>query len=214
MTIDPRTELRRKPERGSHDTAVVHAVLDAAYVCHLGITDEHGRPVVLPTTYARVGDRVYVHGSPASRLLRRARSGIDVCCTVTVVDGLVLAKSAFHHSMNYRSVVIFGSAVEVRDLAEKRVALRALVEAMVAGRSEDCRPPTDRELTATTVLALDLATCSAKTRTGGPVDDAEDEPLPYWAGVVPVTLRAGRPEPAATCNVVLPTYLTAVVGRD
>ena len=142
--------------------ATVHGILDAAFFCHLGITDDEGRPVVLPTTHARVGERVYVHGSPASRLLRRAKDGIDACLTVTILDGLVLAKSAFHHSLNYRSVVVFGRAHEVRDLDEKRVALHALVEAVQPGRTADCRPPSARELLATTVLGLDLTECSAK----------------------------------------------------
>ncbi len=191
-----RTALRRKPERGAHDLATVRAILDAAFVCHLGIADDEGRPVVLPTTHARVGDRVYVHGSPASRLLRTARRDVDVCLTVTIIDALVLAKSAFHHSLNYRSVVVFGRAHEVRDLDEKRAALHALVEAMRPGRSAGCRPPTDRELIATTVLGLDLDECSAKARTGGPVDDEDDRLLPHWSGIVPVHLAYGTPEEA------------------
>ena len=191
-----RTTLRRKPERGAHDLATVHAILDAAFVCHLGITDDDGRPVVLPTTHARVDNRVYVHGSPASRLLRSATRDLDVCLTVTVIDALVLAKSAFHHSVNYRSVVVFGRAHQVRDLDEKRTALHALVEAMQPGRSAGCRPPTDRELLATTVLGLDLDECSAKSRTGGPVDDEDDRMLPHWSGIVPVHLAHGTPEEA------------------
>lgn len=191
-----RTTLRRKPERGTYDTATVHAILDASFLCHLGITDDEGRPVVLPTTFARVGERLYVHGAPASRLLRRAKQGIDVCLTVTILDGLVLAKSAFHHSVNYRSVAVFGQAHEVRDLDEKRAALHALVEAVQPGRTAGCRPPSERELLATTVLGLDLVECSAKTRTGGPVDDEDDQALPHWAGVIPVHLAYGEPEPA------------------
>lgn len=202
-----RTTLRRKPERGEHDASSVYSILDEAFVCHLAITDEAGRPVVLPTTFVRVDDTLYVHGSPASRLLRRTKSGIDICVTVTIVDALVLARSAFHHSVNYRSVAVFATAHEVTDLAEKRLALHALVEHLVPGRTADCRPPTDQELKSTTVLALDLREASAKARTGPPIDDEEDLLLDHWAGVVPLHQARGTAVPDGDYTV--PPYLVA-----
>lgn len=185
----------RGRDRAAYDQELVHAILDEAYVCHLGFVRD-GAPVVLPTLYGRVGERLYVHGSTGSRPLRMAGGtpredpGLAVCLTVTHVDGLVLARSAFHHSINYRSVVIHGTAHQVTDPEEKRAALDALVDHVVPGRSADSRPANAKELAATAVLCLDLAAVSAKVRAGGPDDDPEDLDLPHWAGVVP--LRKGH----------------------
>lgn len=201
-TADPptaRTTVRRKPERARYDAAVVHAILDEALICHVGfvadgqpVTD--GQPYVIPTIHARHGETVYLHGSPASRMLRTLKDGVDVCVTATLVDGLVLARSAFHHSLNYRSAVILGHARLVTDATEKRAALEALVDHVAAGRSREARPPTEVELRATLVLALALEEASAKVRTGPPVDDEEDLTLPIWAGVLPLATVAGEPE--------------------
>jgi nitroimidazol reductase NimA-like FMN-containing flavoprotein (pyridoxamine 5'-phosphate oxidase superfamily) len=187
-----RVQVRRLGQRASYDPAVLNAILDEALVCHVGFNVD-GQPYVIPTIYARVGDAVYVHGSVASRMLRTLGEGVPVCVTVTLVDGLVLARSAFHHSMNYRSAVILGRAEEVSDEAEKEMGLRAIVEHVVPGRSAEVRAPNAREMKATTVLRLPLAEASAKIRTGPPVDDEEDYALPCWAGVLPLRLAALPP---------------------
>lgn len=184
----------RHRERATYDRDVVHAVLDQARFCSVGFVS-HDRPVVLPTLHVRVGETVYLHGSTGS-WLRRMRAGAEVCVTATVVDALVLARSAFHHSMNYRSVVLFGRPREVVDLDEKRASLAALVDQVLRGRSEEVRGPNQRELAATIVLALDLAEVSAKMRTGPPVDDEEDLSSTAWAGVVPIETGLGVPLPA------------------
>ncbi|WP_344177404.1 pyridoxamine 5'-phosphate oxidase family protein [Streptomyces albidochromogenes] len=209
-----RTVPSRARERASYNRALVHAILDEGYVCHLGFVRD-GAPVVLPTLYGRVGDRLYVHGSTGSRpLLMAGRSdpGLAVCLTVTHVDGLVLARSAFHHSINYRSVVVHGSAYEVVDEEERRTALDALVDHVVPGRSYDSRPANAKELAATAVIRLDLEEVSAKVRTGGPNDDPEDVSLPHWTGVVPLTRGYGAPVPASDLDpaVALPDYLTTL----
>jgi nitroimidazol reductase NimA-like FMN-containing flavoprotein (pyridoxamine 5'-phosphate oxidase superfamily) len=190
-----RTRLRRLPARGSYDVDVVHAILDAALVCHLGFVHE-GQPFVLPTVFARVGDVVYVHGSAASRMLRTLREAVPVCVTVTLLDGLVFARSAFHHSVNYRSVVVLGAAAEVTDEGERLEALRAIVEHVAPGRWSQVRPPSAKELRATMVLRVPIVEASAKVRTGGPIDDPEDMSWPVWAGHVPLALAAGEPVPA------------------
>jgi hypothetical protein len=187
-----RTRVRRRPERARYDAATIRAILDEGLVCHLGFVSG-GQPSVIPTTYARRGDHLYVHGSAASRTLREVAKGLPVCVTVTLLDGLVLARSAFHHSMNYRSVVILGRAVEVADPEEKLFALEAIVEHVLRGRWSEVRPPTDQELRATTVLRLPLDEASAKVRAGGPLDDQEDLALGCWAGVIPLRLRAEEP---------------------
>jgi nitroimidazol reductase NimA-like FMN-containing flavoprotein (pyridoxamine 5'-phosphate oxidase superfamily) len=189
-----RSRIRRLPERGSRERALVHAILDEGLLCHVGIASEQG-PVVIPTLYARDGERIYLHGSPASRLLRSLAKGIPVCLTVTLVDGLVLARSAFHHSMNYRSVVVFGTARDVSDLGEKRRALQLLVEHVVPGRSGETRAPNDFEEKYTRVLAVEIEEASAKVRAGGPKDDEADLALPHWAGVLPLRIVPGSPEP-------------------
>ncbi|AOT57825.1 pyridoxamine 5'-phosphate oxidase family protein [Streptomyces sp. SS162] len=202
--------------RASYDRELVHAILDEAYVCHLGFVRD-GRPVVLPTLYGRVGERLYVHGSTGSRPPRMAGAGgtdagLPVCLTVTHVDGLVLARSAFHHSVNYRSVVVHGTAHQVTDRQEKLAALDALVDHVVPGRSADSRPANARELAATAVLRLDLAEVSAKVRTGGVNEEPEDLGLPHWAGVIPLTTRYGAAQPDRDLDpsIALPGYLAAL----
>ncbi|MBD0338867.1 MAG: pyridoxamine 5'-phosphate oxidase family protein [Thermoleophilia bacterium] len=191
----PRTTVRRHPERGVYDRAAIDAILDEALCCHVGFVND-GRPFVIPTIHTRAGDTLYLHGSPASRMLRTLGGGIDVCVTVTILDGLVLARSVYNHSMNYRSVVVLGSARPVEERAEKLAALEAIVEHVAAGRSADARPPSDKELAGTTVLAISLDEASAKVRSGPPKDFDEDVSLPIWAGVVPLELAAGPPESA------------------
>ncbi|MGW4822040.1 pyridoxamine 5'-phosphate oxidase family protein [Streptomyces sp. NPDC004227] len=209
-----RTVPTRSADRASYDGELVHAILDEGYVCHLGFVRE-GAPVVLPTLYARVGERLYVHGSTGSRPLRmagRTDPGLPVCLTVTHVDGLVLARSAFHHSINYRSVVVHGTAHQVTDPEEKRLALDALVDHVVPGRSADSRPANTKELAATAVLRLNLDEVSAKLRVGGVNDEPEDLSLPHWAGVVPVRREYGTPlaDPDLAPGTELPGYLTTL----
>ncbi|QRX90941.1 MULTISPECIES: pyridoxamine 5'-phosphate oxidase family protein [Streptomyces] len=204
-----RTLPTRARERARYDEETVHAILDEGYVCHLGFVRD-GAPVVLPTLFGRVGDRLYVHGSTGSRPLRMAGGqsadpGLAVCLTVTHVDGLVLAKSAFHHSMNYRSVVVHGTAHQVTDQEEKKAALDALVDHVLPGRAADSRPANAKELAATAVLRLDLREVSAKIRTGGPNDDPEDLALPHWSGVLPVSPSYGAPIPADDLAPGIPT---------
>ncbi|MFJ8146231.1 pyridoxamine 5'-phosphate oxidase family protein [Streptomyces sp. NPDC096048] len=212
-TPTDRTVPTRSPDRASYDKELVHSILDEGYVCHLGFVRD-GAPVVLPTLYGRVGDRLYVHGSTGSRPLRMtgaADPGLPVCLTVTHVDALVLARSAFHHSLNYRSVVVHGTAYDVTDPDEKRTALDALVDHVVPGRSADSRPANKKELAATAVIRLDLDEVSAKLRTGGVNDEPEDLALPHWAGLVP--LRKGYDAPIADpdldAGTGLPGYLSA-----
>ena len=187
-----RTRVRREPHRGRYDRETIDAILDEALLCHLGF-EVDGQPYVIPTLHARVGDTVYVHGSAASRMLRQLAGGVRVCLTVTLVDGLVLARSVFNHSVNYRSVVLLGTATLVGD-DEKREALRALTEQLAPGRWDEARQPTAKELKATWILTLPIDEASAKVRTSGPEDEPEDEDLPVWAGVVPVHLAAETSE--------------------
>ncbi|MFF0627374.1 pyridoxamine 5'-phosphate oxidase family protein [Streptomyces sp. NPDC004296] len=210
-----RTTPTRSRERAHYDEATVHAILDEGYVCHLGFVRD-GAPVVLPTLYGRVGNRLYVHGSTGSRPLRMAGGqsadpGLAVCVTVTHVDGLVLARSAFHHSINYRSVVVHGTAHQVTDEEEKTAALDALVDHVLPGRAADSRPANAKELAATAVLRLDLREVSAKIRTGGPNDEPEDLALPHWSGVLPVSPVYGAPLPADDLapGIAAPAYLSA-----
>lgn len=207
----PQTTPTRYRERARYDRATVHGIIDEALICHVGYLNA-GRPVVLPTTHARRGETLYLHGSTGSGpMLAASSDGLPVCVTVTLVDGLVLARAALHHSLQYRSVVVLGTARLVQDRREKLRALDALLDHIASGRSADSRPPNSRELAATAVLALDLVEVSAKVRVGGPVDDEEDTALPHWAGVVPLTLAAGAPEPADDLDaaVPLPPYLAA-----
>ena len=190
----PRTTLRRLPARGHFDRATVNAILDEALVCHVGFVSD-GQPFVIPTIHARVGDHVFVHGSAASRMLKTLQGGVPVCLTVTLVDGLVLARSAFHHSMNYRSVVVLGDATAVTEEGEKWDALHAIVEHVASGRWSEVREPSPKELAGTLVLRLPIEEASAKVRTGPPLDDEEDYALECWAGVLPLRLTPGAPVP-------------------
>jgi nitroimidazol reductase NimA-like FMN-containing flavoprotein (pyridoxamine 5'-phosphate oxidase superfamily) len=205
-----RTTLKRLPKRGHYDRETVNTILDEGFICHVGFV-VNGQPFVIPTGYARVDDKLYIHGSQASRMLKTLALGIDVCVTVTLVDGLVLARSAFHHSINYRSVVVFGKAKLVDDRAEKNAALLALSEHFIKGRWNDVREPNEQELRATTVLSLRLEEASAKIRTGPPLDDEEDYSLPIWAGVIPLKMVAGEPinDPRLPEGVAAPSYATA-----
>lgn len=204
-----RTTPTRYRERARYDRRTVHDILDEALVCHLGYLSA-GRPVVLPTTHARLDETLYLHGSTgggpllAARAAEASGAGLPVCVTVTLVDGLVLARSAMHHSVNFRSVVAVGEARVVDDPAEKSRALGCLLDHIAPGRAADCRAPDARELAATGVLALDLVEVSAKVRGGPPADDPQDLPLPHWAGVVPLTLTAGTPVPAADLDPAIP----------
>ena len=190
----PRSTVRRLPERGDYEWATMAAILDEGLVAHVGLTVD-GQPFVLPMVYARIGRRLYLHGSVASRLLRSLRTGVPVCVTVTLVDGLVLARSAFHHSMNYRSVVVLGTATPVTDGAERDGAFAALVDHAVPGRSAEVRMPSAREHAATLLLGFDVEEASAKIRTGPPIDDEADLGHPAWAGVLPLRVAAGAPVP-------------------
>lgn len=190
----PRTKLTRLPARGAHDRATIDAILDEALVAHVGFVHEE-HPVVIPTLHARVGDEVLIHGSSASRALRGLAGGLPVCITVTLLDALVLARSAFHHSANYRSVVLFGEARLLESDDEKLVALEAFTERVTPGRWAHVRWPNDKELRATKVLSVPIREASAKVRTGPPVDDDEDYAMDTWAGLVPLSLQAGPPEP-------------------
>ncbi|MFE6420638.1 pyridoxamine 5'-phosphate oxidase family protein [Streptomyces enissocaesilis] len=209
-----RTVPTRSADRASYDKELVHSILDEGYVCHLGFVRD-GAPVVLPTLYGRIGERLYVHGSTGSRPLRMtgaADPGLPVCLTVTHVDALVLARSAFHHSINYRSVVVHGTAYEVTDPQEKRTALDALVDQVVPGRSLDSRPANKKELAATAVIRLDLDEVSAKLRTGGVNDEPEDLGLAHWAGLLPLRKGYDAPvaDPGLAAGTGLPDYLAAV----
>lgn len=191
-TPTDRTQVKRLAKRGVYDKEQVHAILDEGFICHVGFVLD-GQPFVIPTAYARSGEQIFIHGAPASRLMRTKE--VDVCLTVTLVDALVLARSAFHTSINYRSVVVLGKARLVLDLEEKRTALRLFTNHVIAGRWEVAKQPSDSELKATSVLALPLEEVSAKVRTGPPIDDEEDYDLPIWGGVVPVVQSFGQPIP-------------------
>jgi nitroimidazol reductase NimA-like FMN-containing flavoprotein (pyridoxamine 5'-phosphate oxidase superfamily) len=209
----PRTKLRRLPKRGFHDRETIDAILDEALICHLGFVHE-GRPAVIPTLHARVGDEVFVHGSSASRMLRALATGVEACLTVTLVDGLVLARSAFHHSVNYRSVVLYGTATPVTEPEDKERALEAFTEKLVPGRWADVRWPTRKELKATAALSLTIAEGSAKVRTGPPVDDDEDYELDAWAGVVPMRteMLPPEPDPLLRAGIPMPAHVRSLVS--
>jgi nitroimidazol reductase NimA-like FMN-containing flavoprotein (pyridoxamine 5'-phosphate oxidase superfamily) len=190
--LTDRTRLRRLPDRGRHDRDAIDAILDAGFICHVGFVAD-AQPFVIPTGYARAGDRLYIHGSSASRMVQNLAQGLAVCVTVTLVDGLVLARSAFHHSVNYRSVVVLGQARLVVDADEKMEALRLFTNHLVAGRFEEARRPTGQELKGTAVLELGLTEASAKIRSGPPLDDEEDMGVEVWAGVIPLATTVGTP---------------------
>ena len=202
-----RTTVKRHPERGAYDRDAIDAILDEALVCHVGFAID-GQPFVIPTIHARDGDVLYIHGSPGSRMLRNLRDGIDACVTVTLLDGLVLARSVYNHSMNYRSAVVLGRPREVTDPEQKLRAMRCVVEHIVPGRWDDARRPSEKEIKATTILALPLTEASAKVRTGPPTDDEEDLSLPVWAGVLPLSLRTDEPVPDNGVGNRPPAYVT------
>jgi nitroimidazol reductase NimA-like FMN-containing flavoprotein (pyridoxamine 5'-phosphate oxidase superfamily) len=208
MNPTKRTQLGRLPNRGSYDREAINAVLDAAFLAHVGF-QVNGQPLVIPTLYGREEDKLYLHGSAASRMLRELETGVPACVCVTIVDGLVLARSAFHHSMNYRSVVAFGTACKLEDPEQKTRALRIISEHLIAGRWNDVRPPTAKELKATAVLEFAMDEASAKIRTGPPVDEEEDYSLPVWAGVLPLRLeeKAPIPDPRLAEDAVAPQYI-------
>jgi nitroimidazol reductase NimA-like FMN-containing flavoprotein (pyridoxamine 5'-phosphate oxidase superfamily) len=210
----PRTTVKRLPQRGAYDRATINAILDEALICHLGFVAD-GQPFVIPTIHARGGESVFIHGSQASRMLRVTRAGAVVCLTVTLIDGLVAARSAFHHSMNYRSVVILGTAVEVTEPAEKLAAMRTIVEHIIPGRWDEVRQPSEAELKQTTVLALPITEGSAKIRTGPALDDEADYSLPIWAGVVPLRLTPGAPIRDERCDpaIAIPSSITEYASR-
>ncbi len=205
-----RTRLKRLPERGSHERQVIEQILDAGFICHAGFVAD-GQPYVIPTLYGRRGDHLYLHGSAASRMLRHLAKGLPVCVTVTLVDGLVLARSIFHHSMNYRSVVVLGNARLVEERSEKLEALRVISEHLIPDRWAEVRPPSEQELKATHVLELEIAEASAKSRSGPPGDDDGDYDLPVWAGVLPLRLTAG--EPAADPDLRVKVEVSPSVRR-
>lgn len=204
-----RTQIRRIPQRGEYDRETIYQILDEGLICHVGFAID-GQPFVIPTSYGRIKDCLYIHGSPASRMLRSLSSGIEVCITVTLLDGLVLARSAFHHSMNYRSVVLFGTATPVQDFDRKEAALKAFTEHIVPGRWAEVRSPNRAEVQGTTVLSLPLREASAKVRTGPPLDDEADYNIPVWAGVLPLELKTSAPiaDPKLTPGIPIPEYVT------
>jgi nitroimidazol reductase NimA-like FMN-containing flavoprotein (pyridoxamine 5'-phosphate oxidase superfamily) len=203
FTPDERTRVVREPQRGIYDRETIYKILDEGFVCHVGFTVD-GQPYVIPTMFARVGDAIYFHGSAASRMLRGAGEGMPVCITVTLADGLVLARSVFNHSMNYRSVVALGQAELVDTPDEKITALHAFTEKILPGRWNDVRQPNEKELKATSILRLPLTEVSAKVRSGPPEDDAEDYALRVWAGVVPLRLAAEAPVRDERCDASIP----------
>ena len=208
MKPTERTQLRRLPKRGSHEDATIYEILDAGFLAHVGFQTK-GQPFVIPTLYGRDEGKLYLHGSAASRMLRELETGVPVCATVTLVDGLVLARSAFHHSMNYRSVVAFGVARAIDDPAEKIRALRIISEHLMPGRWNDVRGPSEKELKATAVLEFSIEEASAKIREGPPLDDEEDYSLPVWAGTVPLRMEAQSPvpDPRLAESIEIPQYI-------
>jgi uncharacterized protein len=206
MNFTDRTKLRRLPDRGSHQMESINRVLDAGFVAHIGFCVNE-QPFVIPTLYGREGDKLYLHGSAASRMLRELEKGIRMCVTVTLVDGLVLARSAFHHSMNYRSVVAFGMARKIEDPRLKNEALKVISEHLIRGRWDEVRGPSEKELKATSVLEFQMEEASAKVRTGPPLDDEEDLGLPVWAGVLPLGVAPGTPVPDGVVRAEVPGYV-------
>ncbi|MGK7924580.1 MAG: pyridoxamine 5'-phosphate oxidase family protein [Spirulina sp.] len=205
IPVTSRTKIRRVPKRGNYDRETIYQILDEGLICHVGFIANH-QPFVIPTAYGRIDDRLYIHGSPASRMLKTLREGVEVCLTVTLLDGLVLARSAFHHSLNYRSVVAFGTATVVDNEAEKLTALRAFTDHIIRDRWQDVRSPNPKELAGTLVLSLPLNEASAKMRSGPPIDDEADYDLPVWAGELPLSLQPSPsiPDPRLSANLDIP----------
>jgi len=208
-----RTTLRRLPNRGVYDRASIHSILDQGLICHVGFVVD-GQPYVIPTIHVRVGEQFFFHGSPASRMLRALEQGVEACVTVTLLDGLVLARSAFHHSMNYRSAIVFGTAMPVESSEEKLRVLRALSDHLIKGRWQEVRSPSPSELKGTLVLSLPIDEASAKVRTGPPVDDEDDYGLPVWAGVLPLKIVATEPvaDTRLPQDIAPPSYITRYPG--
>lgn len=208
MNLTKRTELRRLPKRGSHETETIYSILDAGFLAHVGF-QVNGQPFVIPTLYGREEDKLYLHGSAASRMLGELETGVAACVNVTLADGLVLARSAFHHSMNYRSVVAFGTARKIKEADGKAHALRVLSEHLIAGRWKEVRSPSEQELKATTVLEFSIEEASAKIRQGPPLDDEDDYNLPVWAGILPLELEAQTPipDPRLAMRIEAPQYV-------
>jgi nitroimidazol reductase NimA-like FMN-containing flavoprotein (pyridoxamine 5'-phosphate oxidase superfamily) len=213
-TPTERTRVVREPQRAVYDRAAAYQILDEGFICHVGFIAD-GQPFVIPTGYGRAHDTLYLHGSAASRMLRRIDEGVPVCVTVTLLDGLVLARSIFNHSMNYRSVVVLGTAAAVTDRAEKLEALRRLSEHILPGRWKDSRQPNEKEIKATSVLRLPITEFSAKVRQGPPIDDEEDYAFPTWAGVIPLEMMAGKPvnDPRLDSAVAVPEYAQSYSRR-
>jgi nitroimidazol reductase NimA-like FMN-containing flavoprotein (pyridoxamine 5'-phosphate oxidase superfamily) len=213
LSRSDRSTIRRLPKRGVYDRATIEAILDQGLICHVGFVVD-GQPYVIPTIHVRVGETLFFHGSPASRMLGVLEQGVEVCVTVTLVDGLVLARSAFHHSMNYRSAIVFGSALPVENPEEKLRALRALSDHLIKGRWQDVRGPSPNELKGTLVLSLPINEASAKIRTGPPIDDEDDYSLSVWAGVLPLKMVATEPlaDPRIPEGVAPPAYATDYPG--
>jgi nitroimidazol reductase NimA-like FMN-containing flavoprotein (pyridoxamine 5'-phosphate oxidase superfamily) len=214
MNLTERTQLRRLPNRGSHETEIIHQILDAAFLAHVGF-NVNGQPFVIPTLFGREGDKLYLHGSAASRMLRELSTGVPACVTVANVDGLVLARSAFHHSMNYRSVVAFGTARKIEEVEKKTHALRVISEHLIRGRWDEVREPNEQELKATSVLEFPIEEASAKMRSGPPIDDEEDYALPVWAGVLPLAVSAGEPvrDSKMGSEAEVPEYVRQYLGK-
>lgn len=208
-----RSQVKRLPERALYDRAAIDEIVDTAPVCHVGFIDS-GQPFVIPTIHVRIGDQVFLHGSPASRMMRALGRGAEACISVTHVDGLVLARSAFHHSMNYRSAVLFGRGATVDDEGQKLEVLRSLSERLIRGRWADVRPPSAEELRKTLVVSIAIDEASAKVRTGPPLDDEEDYAIDVWAGVLPLKLAASAPiaDPRLAAGIAVPQYATGYVG--
>ncbi|MEX2616904.1 MAG: pyridoxamine 5'-phosphate oxidase family protein [Alphaproteobacteria bacterium] len=207
--VTERNRVRRMHQRGQYDRATVHAILDEGLICHVGYVID-GQPYVIPTAFWREGDHVYLHGSAASRTMRAGRQGLEISLAVTLLDGLVLARSGFHHSLNYRSVIMYGIATAIDEPEAKRAALDRFMDRIAPGRVAECRPITDQELKATTVLSLPLDDVAAKVRTGPPVDDEADYALPVWAGIVPIrqVADAAIPDPRLPAGTPVPDYAT------
>lgn len=214
FTLTDRNRVRRLPKRAHYDTETIHQIIDDALICHVGIADGN-QPFVIPTLIARDGDTILLHGASTSRTLKHIEAGHEVCVTVTHVDGIVLARSVFHHSMNYRSAVIFGTGELITDEDAKMRALEVFTEKLLPGRWADARVPNGTELKATSIVAVPMASASAKVRTGDPGDDAEDMDLPVWAGVIPIQTVYGEPEDAADLRegIAVPDYIQAYVGE-
>lgn len=215
IPITSRTKVRRTPQRGNYDRETMYSILDEGLICHIGFI-ANGQPVVIPTAYGRINDRLYIHGSPASRMIKTLKEGVELCVTVTLLDGLVLARSAYHHSMNYRSVVAFGMAKLVNDEAEKLAALQAFTEHIIRDRWQEVRPPNPKELAGTLVLSLPLNEASAKMRSGPPIDDEADYNLPVWAGELPLSLQTSSPiaDPRLSENTGIPAYVKNYSRRN